>query len=179
MSSSNTTKTTGAFSPASQRDVKVAINLFAETIGGDPPGLVVKQPVAGVTFQGCIDNVLKVITERGGNPIFGWTFQLCMSQQYGEYLVATHHAVWQRPDGALVDITPLSGRAAADPIMIGSSVLFSFSEHAEPKRIGRYVVPLPLRYFAITDSTETHVYVETLRAEEAEKHSSMCEGFRE
>ena len=51
----------------------------------------------------CFHNVEMFVSEHGGNRILGWR-----PMRWANIMVeAEAHAVWQSPDGTLVDITPL------------------------------------------------------------------------
>lgn len=161
------------------QEVRAALDLFVEEIGGQHMGLAFHEPAPDAIWRQCFSNVSSVCDRRGGGCIFGWTFQHKISPEQGEYLVATHHAVWHRPGGALVDVTPMAGRPEADPTTIDGSVLFLVDDNAEPMIVGNAAVPLPLRYFPITDSMDTMEYIASMRDKELAEHKRLCDELEE
>lgn len=53
----------------------------------------------------CFWNVQRRIESEGGAEVLGWAIR-AWPRVFAE---AEHHAVWQRPDGKLVDVTPTKG----------------------------------------------------------------------
>lgn len=56
---------------------------------------------ARTTLGCCYWNVAEAVQKHGGKSVLGWQILLWP----GVYVEALHHAVWQKPDGELVDIT--------------------------------------------------------------------------
>src|SRR5882757_8415842 len=54
--------------------------------------------VTGESFQ----NVATMVRRYGGSVQHGWSMRV----QPSAYVEGTFHAVWRRPDGALIDVTP-------------------------------------------------------------------------
>jgi hypothetical protein len=52
-------------------------------------------------FGNCYWNVAQVVEESGGSIVLGWLFFIWPESHYE----AVHHAVWQRPNGILLDVT--------------------------------------------------------------------------
>lgn len=67
--------------------------------------------------QHCFDNVAATVAARGGDSQHGWKIR----EWPGVYLEAEFHAVWRRPDGTLIDVSPSDD----DPILF----------HLDSKRI--------------------------------------------
>ena len=59
-------------------------------------------PLLGEPFNECFSIVPKQIAAHGGNQLTGWAIW----EVPGVYIEAEFHAVWQRPDGQIVDISP-------------------------------------------------------------------------
>lgn len=59
-------------------------------------------PLLGEPFNECFSIVPKQIAAHGGVQLTGWAIW----EFPGLYIEAEFHAVWQRPDGQIVDITP-------------------------------------------------------------------------
>lgn len=58
---------------------------------------------------GCYNNVSAHCSRNGGRPVYGWMIELVPRV----YIEAMHHAVWQRPDGELLDITHAQNRQSS------------------------------------------------------------------
>jgi hypothetical protein len=56
---------------------------------------------ATATARQCYQNVKDAADKSGGKVVLGWMVHLVPDI----YIELMHHAVWQRPDGALIDIT--------------------------------------------------------------------------
>lgn len=59
-------------------------------------------PLLHEPFNECFSIVPKQIAAHGGSQLTGWAIW----EVPGIYIEAEFHAVWQRPDGQIVDITP-------------------------------------------------------------------------
>ena len=58
-------------------------------------------PGADDEVRACFINVDKRVKSEGGETVFGWQFW-----EHPYMIQAEFHAVWRKPDGSLVDITP-------------------------------------------------------------------------
>jgi hypothetical protein len=63
---------------------------------------VPRRPVNGARYAWCYWNVRDHVAQFGGQIRYGWLITEFKSLM----LLAWHHAVWQRSDGMLLDITP-------------------------------------------------------------------------
>jgi len=144
-----------------------AIESFAKSISKETFGLVYYRPVKESIATNCITNVIHYVETYGGSVIYGWYFGHRESAQFGNYLIATHHAVWRAPDGILIDITPFHEEPKHQPLINQGSVIFQVDTNAKPIKQGRLLIPRPLKYYAIGKSKELDEYMVTLRAEEA------------
>lgn len=68
----------------------------------DLPEFVSVHPSSGSKFSNCYKNVEERVAAEGGEVVYGW-----MVMEWPSVLLeAQFHAVWQLPDGRLVDVTP-------------------------------------------------------------------------
>ncbi|MBX3564114.1 MAG: hypothetical protein KF730_05995 [Sphingomonas sp.] len=61
------------------------------------------QPHGRVAY--CFDNSVRQAEMHGGEAAYGWAIW----RWPGRWFEAEHHAVWRRPDGSLLDVTPQLG----------------------------------------------------------------------
>lgn len=66
------------------------------------PILVKHEPLKGKPLKECFPIVAEHVEKCGGKPVFGWA----LIELTGIWIEAEFHAVWQRPDGSMVDIAP-------------------------------------------------------------------------
>lgn len=78
------------------------IQLRARIGAVSEPVFLPVQPAPHSTIDECFRNVDRQVEERGGVSIRGW----CVWEDSGRFIEGVFHAVWQSPDGALIDITP-------------------------------------------------------------------------
>jgi hypothetical protein len=75
--------------------------LLAKIGAKHPPEMVESQPAIGAALKNCFYNVPRQVEKSGGGVVYGWAIGL------SHFLVeAEKHAVWQTPEGKLIDITP-------------------------------------------------------------------------
>ena len=67
------------------------------------------QPAAGRDFGECFTVVERKVAEAGGKFVLGWAIW----ERPGIWLEAELHAVWQNPEGELIDIVPRAVRFKA------------------------------------------------------------------
>jgi hypothetical protein len=60
------------------------------------------EPAKDAIFDECFENVAEHVAQHGGRIAYGW----CIWEWPTVYVEAEHHAVWERPDESLIDITP-------------------------------------------------------------------------
>jgi len=87
----------------------------------------------------CYGNADKYVIRYGGKRVEGWDV---FTGWEGRYAVFYHHAIWQKPDGTYVDLTPNDGEE--DRIL--------FLPHGRRHLEGRAV---PRRFVAISTDQET------------------------
>lgn len=74
----------------------------AEHFPGARARYVAVQVMRGATPGECFDNVQSVVAKRGGRMTLGWH----LWEIPDLLLEAEYHAVWEKPSGTLVDVTP-------------------------------------------------------------------------
>lgn len=89
--------------PPSQIDD--ATRAFCATISPHAPCYVPVHPAAHGKVAYCFDNSFAQAELKGGEAAYGWAIW----HWPGRWFEAEHHAVWRRPDGALIDVTPQAG----------------------------------------------------------------------
>lgn len=62
-------------------------------------------PEADAEYGDCFPNVERKVQREGGSAVYGWQFA-----EYAYMIEAEFHAIWQSPEGKIIDITP-----SADP----------------------------------------------------------------
>ncbi|MGN6108704.1 MAG: hypothetical protein ACTHU0_26595 [Kofleriaceae bacterium] len=136
------------------------IERAARQMSDGPIGLVYLRPELWAEPRWCIQNVRKKVELDGGRARYGWTFNIRRGPA-GPYITLAHHAVWNAPDGKLIDVTPLDPDPRVRPVMEGGDTLFLFDENAQPvsTRIG--LAPLTSHSFPMTDDPELARYIET------------------
>jgi hypothetical protein len=152
---------------------------FAATISKQSLGLVVHAPEPWADPMHCIGNVTQKVSRDGGRAVFGWVFLDRHSPEYGDYLIAQHHAVWCASGSTNgVDITPFHENRKHRPYSPGGNVLFLLDDAAQPMAIGQLVVPLASRFFPATDNPKLAAYVKTLSSKEQAECQAIYEAAR-
>jgi hypothetical protein len=154
------------------------IREFARKICGGVPGLVQHLPDVGALPVQCIGNVARRVGNSGGEARYGWTFLVRISP-HGRYLMATHHAIWQRPSGSLVDITPLHPDEKHRPYLSDGHLLFLYDNNAVPIGIGSAIAPLPNQFHGLEKNPHLDQYLERLRRDEVAKCEQMYLDLRQ
>jgi hypothetical protein len=98
-----------ALSAALSERIPRALDAFAAEMGCEPPQVMERIPDSSCEVSQCHANVQKKVHFHGGRAVWGWHFALSF-RDYEPRLDAVFHAVWERPDGELVDVTPQSQR---------------------------------------------------------------------
>ncbi len=78
---------------------------FCATISPHVPLYVPVRPAPHGKVAYCFDNSVAQAREHGGSAAYGWAIW----RWPGRWFEAEHHAVWRRPDGSLLDVTPQLG----------------------------------------------------------------------
>jgi hypothetical protein len=122
----------------------------------------------------CFENVTAKVEKDGGRPIYGWIFGHHESQ-FGEYLTATHHAVWLALDNTLLDVTPFAEPQYGYIIKASNYVVFLPDELALRIRGEGVGAPLPTKFFALSDNSELREYLK----QQVEKEQRECQEIYE
>lgn len=75
---------------------------FCASITTETPVSILQSPPPSAQPLECFSNVANEVAKHGGQVVAGWAIW----EWPGIYIEAEYHAVWQRPDGVLVDVTP-------------------------------------------------------------------------
>lgn len=142
------------------------ISKFAKTISSEQLGLIFHKPTTESKPTHCFENVMRFVEKNGGEIIYGWYFLNRMNPYYGEYLIATHHAVWYNPKGSLDDITPFHSDSKHHPIIQNGEIVFLMDCKAKPIQYGSIIIPLPLKFYAPNDDPKINSYVISLQKKE-------------
>ncbi len=78
---------------------------FCATISAEAPRYVPVKPVPWGKLAYCFDTSVETARQRGGSAAYGWAIW----RWPGRWFEAEHHAVWRKPDGSLLDVTPQTG----------------------------------------------------------------------
>ena len=92
-----------SFRERTPRAVTPKITRKLRSITTADPVFIDVTPQPGARAANCYQNVRHVVCGRGGRMVEGW---LIWEGGDGSYLKCIHHAVWESPDGHLVDVTP-------------------------------------------------------------------------
>lgn len=158
-----------------EQELREGIKKFASEISSEPLGEVYHQPESGASPFWCFQNVLIKVKKDGGGILCGWTFGHRFKPEYGDYLVATHHAVWCSAD-QILDITPFTADQNHHPLGRKNYVIFLADQLAEPVQVGDLIAPLPLKFFALSDNHQLIEYVKEKTQEEHKICQEIYEG---
>jgi hypothetical protein len=86
---------------------------FAAQMGCEAPRPVERLPESGCQVADCHANVQKKVHFHGGRAVWGWHFTLNSADPNQGRVDAVFHAVWEAPQGDLINITPQSQRVIA------------------------------------------------------------------
>ena len=149
-----------------------AIESFAKSLSKETFGLVYYRPDRDSIATDCISNVIHYVEKYGGSSIYGWYFGHRESAKFGNYLVATHHSIWRAPDGNLFDITPFHEELKHQPLTNQGSVIFQVDTNAKPIKLGKILIPRPLKFYPISKSEDLNNYLKTLEQKEIDDYKS-------
>lgn len=126
--------------PTYQEELTRIASEFCDSISpGQTPFYVPYEPMAGEPPKECFSIVPKKIAAEGGEHVIGWGIHIAEHI----WLEAEFHAIWQRPDGSLVDITPREGDNGLTDVL--------FLPDPTRKYEGRQVMP---RYQPLTENPD-------------------------
>jgi hypothetical protein len=100
------------------------VNLVEQNLGLTDAAIVVPfESVADAKELNCFDNVRAVVAEGGGEFVYGW-----LVWQHGNIFVeAEHHAVWRKPTGEVVCVTPQNPPVKAVTFIPDPSATYDFN----------------------------------------------------
>ena len=149
---------------------------FAAEIGSASLCQAFHQPEKKARPSCCFQNVWDKVDRDDGNILYGWTFNHRINAEYGEYLMATHHAVWCRSDNKLIDVTPFTDDPKHHPIDSGNYILFLVDELAHPVENEIVLAPLPIKFFALSESRELKDYLAKISLKEQKACQDIYDG---
>ncbi|MEZ5632417.1 MAG: hypothetical protein R3F09_17130 [Burkholderiaceae bacterium] len=74
----------------------------ASLVADTAPRVTPCRPILNKPYNDCFNVVLEQVTNHGGQQIIGWAIW----ELPGVFIEAEFHAVWQSPEGELVDVVP-------------------------------------------------------------------------
>ena len=80
---------------------KHILKLARQIDSASSPEYIAVEPQADCLQDCCFENVPRVVAKQGGKAQHGWTMR--QDEYFAE---GAFCAVWRRPDGSLVDVTP-------------------------------------------------------------------------
>lgn len=107
--------------PPNLKDKHTVAFIDAVVRGGQGVALEIA-PTPQAEPQECFGNVKKAVEQYGGEIVFGWT----VWEWPGVYIEAEHHAIWRKPDGTLVDITPSPDGDKSRVFVADPSAIYDF-----------------------------------------------------
>jgi hypothetical protein len=93
--------------------------------------LIPFEQINGTKERFCFDNVKGVIAERGGAIVYGWL----VWQHESIFVEAEHHAIWQKPSGDVVCITPQTPPENSVTFIPDPSTVFDFDTRLLTKNV--------------------------------------------
>jgi len=160
--------------PITLDQLQSSINQFASMISMQPLGLIRHQPSSDALPTNCLSNAQNFQKKNGGDIRYGWYFLHRMSPEYGDYLIATHHAVWQNPENtSLIDITPFHAEEKHHPIAPGGELLFLVDDKAQPIKVENLLIPRPSYYYPIGNNPKIAEYVKNLQNNELQYYKQQ------
>src|ERR1700722_11135029 len=151
-----------------ESDLRKHIQAFAATISRQQLGLALYRPEKSRQPTRCFENVDRKVQEDAGRAQFGWMFhhRQVIDIPESDYLIAVHHAVWNAPNGYLIDVTPFHPDMKHRPVAPGGDVLFLVDDSAVPFKTDRLMAPLPSKISPIGNGERLLSHVQRLSREE-------------
>jgi hypothetical protein len=88
--------------PKAADSTQLHVRAFCASITHGKAVSVLQMPEAGAKPLQCFDNVRAKVEVGGGRAVMGWA----LWEIPGLFIEAEHHAVWESPDGTLIDPSP-------------------------------------------------------------------------
>ena len=157
--------------------IKACINTIVPKISKQQIGLVHQLPEGESQTARCFENVSRKVNSSGGRTQYGWTFHHRFVEAIPGpgYLYITHHAVWNAPDGRLLDVSPYPDPKHR-PLSEGNSTIFLVDDKATPVQTESLVAPRPLQFFALSNDQQLVTYVNQLNFKEQERCIEIYKG---
>lgn len=132
-------------SKVTDKIMKLCEGISADT---EPIYLPVSVPKWSLPSE-CFLNVQRMVRDHGGQQVNGWAIW-----QWANILVeAEAHAVWESPEGHLIDITPHDNEEKEILFLRDSSMMYS-GQHIGNMRIALTNSPLAAELIALSEQTE-------------------------
>lgn len=109
---------------------KGVLKLARQINAASTPDYVAVEPGEGCIPEQSDDNATEVVKQRGGSVQHGWR----MREQAAAFVEAHFHAVWLRPDGVMIDVTPRKDRQSETLFLPDPTIVWT-GEPIEPRRI--------------------------------------------
>lgn len=109
---------------------KSILKLARQIDSAGTPEYLVVEPAEDCVPNDSFQNVTTVVRRFGGSIQHGWAFRV----QPLAYVEGAFHAVWRRPDGSLVDVTPRRDEATETLFMVDLRNTWQ-GEDIEPRRM--------------------------------------------
>ena len=149
---------------------------FAKTISPEAFGLVEHQPEPWAEPMMCFRNLQRKVARDGGRAINGWIFQ-ARAAEFGEYFIATHHAVWLAPNGAILDVTPFHSNEIKHPLSENGCLYYLIDGNARPATVGAIRFALASKFYPATNSPILMAYVKKLTRNEHERCEKLYKRY--
>jgi hypothetical protein len=105
------------------KELSLHIKTFCKAINpSSVPSFLAVAPEEGAEMIECFHNVETAVAKFGGEVIYGWAIWTWPKV----WLKAEHHAVWRRPDGTTVDITPHSNNETSVLFLPDPTAVYDF-----------------------------------------------------
>ncbi len=122
--------------PSAPPITKGIVKLARQIDASNQTEFVPVQPEGNCQPGRCFDNVDAIVRQFGGSTQHGWS----MRERPSVFVEAEFHAVWRRPDGALIDVTPRTDGAAGILFLPDSRAVWE-GEDVEPRRMQLHEQP--------------------------------------
>jgi uncharacterized protein YchJ len=109
---------------------KGILKLARQIDASSTPEYVAVESVEGCMAGQSFQNVALVVRQQGGSVQHGWAFRV----QPSAYVEGAFHAIWRRPDGSLIDVTPRRDDLTETLFMVDNRNVWQ-GEDVEPRRM--------------------------------------------
>ena len=155
--------------------LKEHLDIIAATLSRHRVCVLAHRPEEWGLPTQCYENVRRKIEKDHGRDRYGWMFQYRQIADISGpgYIMAVHHAVWNSPEGHLIDVTPFHTDPKHQPLLQGGEVIFLFDEGATLVRTTNTRAPVPIRFYPLSDEQRLVAHVDRIRAEEIRRCREM------